>query len=156
MKILNKEELVCSEEDSIFYKKQGLIYPAILSRWKGITSTNLGDNLDYVMISNEEDEQFWNYIGPAYTASELSRLLPSLVSHEGDMYFINIFKGNNGWIVEYKTNTLGTLITPDGIEPKKNSLFSTFRRDYNLAKAMSQMLILLISNNLITIKELNT
>jgi hypothetical protein len=146
------ENLVCSIEDTLFYKTQGLIYPSYFKRWKG----NILELIDIVdEIDFDRDEHFWENIGPAYNADELSILLPGRVYYEENDFFLKSFKGNNGWIVSYETNSLGTIITEEDIIKKKKALFSTYKQNYNLAKVFSSWLRVLIESKLISIGELN-
>jgi len=150
MKSIN-EDLVCSLEDTLFYKQQGLVYPSYFKRWKGSLKDMQTENLIY----SELDSIFWENIGPAYIADELAILLPMRVYYQENDYFLKSFKGSNGWIVNYETDNLGTIITEEDIIKKKKALFSTYKRDYSLAKAFSRWLRVLIEEKLISINELN-
>lgn len=71
-----------------------------------------------------------------FTTGELYEILPMVVRHDGDMYFLSIHKISKGTVTEYKTN-------------EGKYLFDTSRRGKTLRSSIIRMLKLLIDNDFI-------
>jgi hypothetical protein len=92
----------------------------------------------------------------AFTVAELGVMLPMIVSNAEDDFFLCMFKGNKGWLVEYHTNKKDAAVNSEGeLDRPRGYLFNTYRRSYNLAEAMAEWLIVLLESKLITAEDCN-
>lgn len=86
---------------------------------------------------------------PAYTVAELMSLLPPMVRHNGEDYFLYVIKGFNRHIVNYRTNRGEFAVNEQGeLNMPVSHLFKTFRSDKSLAWALSEMAALLLEHDL--------
>lgn len=88
------------------------------------------------------------------TAEVLGYVLPARIYTDHD-YFLTMNKGKNGWGIWYTTNRLGLQVIEDEIMERRETLFHTFRREYNIADAMASYLIMLINASALTVDECN-
>jgi hypothetical protein len=92
----------------------------------------------------------------AFTAAELSAMLPARVMSGDDDYFPQIHKGHRGWYIQYQTNKKGVAVNAEGeIDRPRGYLHNTYRVEYNMAEAFASYLILLLETKLITPAEVN-
>ena len=90
------------------------------------------------------------------SASLLGDLLPTMINIPNDHeYFLKMNKGQNGWGIWYETNRLGLQVVDDEVKERREYLFHTFRREYNMADALASYLILLVNSGTITADQCN-
>ena len=92
----------------------------------------------------------------AFTAQELIDYMPHIITIVNDNdYFLRITKGSTGNIVEYYANKQEVIVSEDGLKIPKKNLFNTYRNYRNLAMALADLLILIISEGCVDSSKLN-
>ena len=78
---------------------------------------------------------------------ELLDFAPSWVEYGEEIFSLNIFKGNHGYIAQYSITKENIHVDLQGIKfTRKINLFDTYRSDYDLSKVLISLLQLLLDN----------
>ncbi len=141
---MNIEKQVCSLEHAKRLKELGVPQDSLFY-WVQITQSYRGNGgrFDCVYVDNEIFDVPDDDSVAAFTAGELGEILPSMIVTDKEdpdyALFLEISKDANEdyWDVEYSYFEGAYL----------------FESDFNLANAMAKMLIYLIENNLVNVKE---
>ena len=85
---------------------------------------------------------------PALTVSELLKLLPFIIRHDGHVYFMSFGHSMKGYRVIYETNKLGLIFNlDDELDREKKALFSTMRSGKVAAHVLAEYLRMLLDSN---------
>lgn len=92
----------------------------------------------------------------AFTASELSDLLPTHITFEDEQYFFSMLRGSKRWHGEWRTNKKDIAINSEGEldRPRKN-LWNTHKSNKFIVNILAEWVIALIENKVIDVNEIN-
>lgn len=146
------EDQVCSLEQAKKLKELGISAEAkLIYVHNGLESEGF-------KVESRKD-YYSGYAGEAYSVAELGSVLPFLIGCKSgldDDYFLSIIGGSKGWIVFYATNKKDISINSEGeLDRPRGYLHNTSRRDYSLAKAIANYVIMLLESKTLNPEEIN-
>ena len=101
-------------------------------------------------IQEAIDDECCNATGmvyPAYSVAELLKMLPFIIRHDDNDYFMNFGHGSKGYRVIYETNKLGLIFNlDDELDREKKALFGTFRSGKYAAQVLGEYLRMLLAH----------
>lgn len=145
------EDQVCTLEQALELDKLGLKAESLFYWWRW-SIAEAGNTYDLCtadeLESYKDNPMVYPEWYPAYTVSELLKMLPFVLRHDGNDYFVNFGHSMKGYRVIYETNKLGLIFNlDDELDREKKALFSTFRSGKVAAHVLAEYLRMLLDSN---------
>lgn len=133
---MRAQSQVCTQEQAKELKKLGVVYETPLWYWNDMGA----------LVNGKGPEDWGNY--PAFTVSELFKMLPFIIRHEENDYFMTFSHGSKGYRVIYETQKLDLIFNLYGdLDREKKTLFGTFRSGKNAAEVLAEYMLMLLDSN---------
>ncbi|MGN6560975.1 MAG: hypothetical protein ACTHJ2_10705 [Candidatus Nitrosocosmicus sp.] len=162
---MNVEKQVITLEQAIELKRLGVKQKSLFY-WRetlnGYALSFADNDLDFITgfiepdtIIGDDDQQM---VYSAFTVSELLKILPFIIRHEQNDYFMTFTHSMKGYRVAYETNKLGLEFNLDGeLDRQKLSLFQTMRTGKYACNVLAEYLRMLIAHGdgVVILEQLN-